>query len=162
MKPTGFYKLSSEYLALVRQLGDAFLDNWGFGPDNCGKEIALKPKGIITREGNALRAKPVQVSEKTTQAMDVVGRYAVTLGGVRHDTICLIDFETYDTGVCIEQFIDRDGRTVLWRRFNHNDWNKKHYGDRQWTEILPDNERLSINGETYVHWYVCISDWVVG
>ena len=141
--------------------GDAFLDNWGFGPDNRGKEIALSPKGIITREGTVLTAKLTQATEKTFQAMDVVGRYAVTLGGTRHDTICLIDVETYNTGVCSEQFINQAGRTVLWRRYNHNDWCKARYGGRQWTEILPDNDRLTINGETYVHWYDCIQDFVL-
>ena len=29
--------------------GDAFLNNWGFGPDNCGNEVNLVPKGLITR-----------------------------------------------------------------------------------------------------------------
>jgi len=140
--------------------GDAFLDNWGFGEDNCGKEIELKPKGIITREGDVLTAKLSQATTKLFQAMDVVGRYAVTLGGVRYDTICLIDFETYDTGVCTEQFIDRNGRTVLWRRFNHNNWRYKHYGIL-WTEKLPENERLTINGQTYVHWYDCITEYVM-
>ena len=132
--------------------GDAFLDNWGFGEDNCGKEIALRPKGLITREGNTLRAKAIP-------SMDVVGRYAVTINGKRYDTICLIDLETYDTGVCAEEFIDQNGRTVLWRRFNHNDWHRERYG-MQWTEKLPENQRLTVNGETYVHWYDCITDAV--
>ncbi|MDR2687099.1 MAG: RNA polymerase sigma factor [Oscillospiraceae bacterium] len=134
--------------------GDAFLDNWGFGEDNCGKEIHLAPKGIITREGDTLRSTQLP-------AMDVVGRYAVTLGGRRWDTICLIDLESYETGVCTERFIDQNGRTVLWRRFNHNDWNKKNYGGIQWTEKLPGNQRLTINGETYVHWYDCITEYAV-
>jgi len=132
--------------------GDAFLDNWGFGEDNCGKEIALAPKGLITRDGNTLTAQSIP-------SMDVVGRYAVTLAGRRYDTICLIDLEAYDAGVCAEQFIDQAGRTVLWRRFNHNHWHSERYG-MPWTEKLPANERLVVNGETYVHWYDCITDYV--
>jgi len=138
--------------------GDAFLNNWGFGPDNCGTEITLTQKGIITREGSVLTAQPI------AQVIDVVGRYAVTLGGVRHDTVCLMGLQAYENGIwasCTEQFIGQDGRTVLWRRYNHNDWNKRHYDGRQWTETLPSNDRLTINGETYVHWYDCISDHVV-
>ena len=134
--------------------GDAFLNNWGFGADNCGKEIALVPKNMITRKGNTLTA-------QTFPAMDVVGRYAVTLDGKRHDTICLIDLETYDTGICTEQFIGKDGRTVLWRRYNHNDWHKERYGGKQWSETLPNNDQLTINGEIYVHWYDCILDRVL-
>ena len=133
--------------------GDAFLDNWGFGEDNCGKEILLRPKGMIAREGDTLRSPRMRV-------MDVVGRYAVTLGGKRYDTICLIDLATYETGVCTEQFIDQNGRTVLWRRFNPNNWRHKRYG-MLWTERLPHNERLIINGETYVHWYDCITEYVI-
>ena len=133
--------------------GDAFLDNWGFGEDNRGKEILLARKGIITREGNALTAQAIP-------AMDVVGRYAVTINGKRHDTICLVDLEAYDTGVCAEQFIGQNGRTVLWRRFNHNGWHSERYG-MPWTEKLPENERLTVNGEIYVYWYDCITEYVM-
>ena len=28
------------------------------------------------------------------------------------------------------------------------------------SEILPENERLTVNGETYVHWYDCVSDYI--
>ena len=133
--------------------GEDFLDNWGFGEDNCGKEIHLAPKGIITRDGNVLHSTQFP-------AMDVVGRYAVTINKKRYDTICLIDLEAYDTGTCAEQFIDQAGRTVLWRRFNHNDWHSERYG-MQWTEKLPENERLLVNGETYVHWYDCISEYIM-
>jgi len=134
---------------------DAFLDNWGFGEDNCGKEIALAPKGLITREGNTITC-------ARYPAMDVVGRYAVTLNGTRHDTVCLIDLEAYNTGTCAEQFIGRDGRTVLWRRYNHDDWYKERYGGTPWSERLPDNERLTVNGKLYVHWYDCLTDAVCG
>ena len=26
----------------------------------------------------------------------------------------------------------------------------------RWNELLPENERITIDGETYVHWYDCI------
>ena len=133
--------------------GDAFLDNWGFGEDNRGKEIDLRPKGIITKDGDTLTAQSIP-------SMDVVGRYAVTINGKRYDTICLINLEAYNTGVCTEQFIDQAGRTVLWRRFNSNQWRYKHYG-MPWTEKLPDNQRLTVNGETYVHWYDCITEYIL-
>ena len=29
--------------------GDAFLNNWGFGEDNCGSEVAVSQKGILKR-----------------------------------------------------------------------------------------------------------------
>ena len=46
------------------------------------------------------------------------------------------------------------------RRFNKNDWAYKRYG-KLWTEMLPENERLTVNGETYVHWYDCVSDYIL-
>ncbi|MBQ2976563.1 MAG: hypothetical protein IJE17_03650, partial [Clostridia bacterium] len=59
-----------------------------------------------------------------------------------------------------EAYLDCHGRTVLWRRFNKDDWAFQRY-QQKWTEKLPDNERLIINGETYVHWYDCISDYIL-
>ena len=139
--------------------GDAFLKNWGFGEDNCGRKIDLKPKGLIAREGNALA-----LAAQSVPFMDVVGRYAVTINGKRYDTVCLIMPNTcnniYDKGCCSEQFIGQNGRTVLWRRFNPDNWRVERYG-MPWTEKLPENQRLTINGETYVHWYDCITEYVI-
>lgn len=55
--------------------GDSFLDNWGFGEDNCGNEIHLAPKGDITKSGSAVTGKDKEF------LLDVVGRYKVTMGG---------------------------------------------------------------------------------
>jgi len=63
-------------------------------------------------------------------------------------------------GVLSEQFLDQNGRTVLWRRFNRDDWAIRRYKKR-WTEALPNNERLYVNGEVYVHWYDCITDYIL-
>ena len=135
--------------------GDAFLQNWGFGEDNCGNETPLRPKGLITRDGNVLTTCGGQ-----KELMDVVGRYTVTIGGRNYDTICVIMHEAYMGGMASEQFIDTKGRTILWRRFNADDWKHDHYG-RTWTEMLPDSETLIINGKTYVHWYDCITSYIL-
>jgi len=58
-----------------------------------------------------------------------------------------------------EQYLDVNGRTVLWRRFNRDNWAFCRYG-RLWSEMLPENDRLTVNGETYVHWYDCVSDYI--
>lgn len=84
----------------------------------------------------------------------------MTIGGRRYDTVCVMDIETYNCGVVSEQYLDINGRTILWRRFNKNDWAYKRYG-KLWTEMLPENDRLDINGETYVHWYDCITDYIL-
>ena len=135
--------------------GDNFLGNWGFGEDNCGNETNLVRKGLLHRDDNAITAPPVR------EVLDVVGRYAVTINGKRYDTVCVMDVELYNEAVVSEQYIDQNGRTVLWRRFNRDDWAIDRFGGKPWSEKLPDNERLTINGETYVHWYDCISDYIL-
>jgi len=133
--------------------GDEFMPNWGFGEDNCGNEINLSTKGDIRREGNVI------TSRDKNFLLDIVGRYTVTINGKRYDTVCVMDIETYNTGVVSEQFLDKNGKTILWRRFNRNDWAFDRYG-QLWSEILPENERLIINGKIYVQWYDCVTDYI--
>lgn len=153
------------YLAAIRTDGDvrsyitfldeeAFQPNWGFGEDNCGNEIHLSPKGNIRREGDRVTAadKPF--------LLDIVGRYRVTVGEKSYDTVCVMDVESYNSGVVTEQFLDKNGRTVLWRRFNRDDWAMERYGE-PWTRQLPENQRITVNGRTYVHWYDCITDYIL-
>ena len=135
--------------------GEEFLNNWGFGEDNCGNEVYPVPKGLLTREGNTI------TGQTPKEVVDVVGRYHVTICGRTYDTICIMDIQCFNDGVASEQYIDQNGRTVLWRRFNKNDWAMEHFGNQLWSEKFPDNERLLINGETYVHWYDCLSDYVL-
>ena len=153
------------YLAALQQEGDVsnyitfldgeeFLMNWGFGEDNCGNETNLTCKGNIQRNGDT-----VTTAERDF-LLDIVGRYTVTIGGKSYDTICVMDIETYNGGVVSEQYLDQNGRTVLWRRFNRDDWQFDYY-KKKWSEQLPENERLTVNGMTYVHWYDCITDQVV-
>lgn len=134
--------------------GDDFLNNWGFGEDNCGNEVDLHAKGLLKREGNVIEG------HVPMETVDVVGRYAVSVGGKMYDTVCVMDIQCFNDGVASEQYLDQNGRTVLWRRFNKNDWAYHRYG-KTWREMLPENETLIINGETYVHWYDCVSDYVL-
>jgi len=133
---------------------DEFLPNWGFGEDNCGNETRIVAKGDIVKSGDEITAKDKPF------LLDVVGSYTVEIGGRSFDTICVVDIETYDDGVMSEQYLDRSGRTVLWRRFNRDDWHMKS-GGKPWTEILRGNETVMVNGKTYIHWYDCITDHVL-
>lgn len=132
--------------------GDAFSDAYAIGEDNCGFEVDRRQKGIITACGNGL-----STSEKD-DISDIVARCDVTVGGKTYDTVQLIDIQSSkDSFMMCEYYLDKNGRTVLWRRFNRDDWAIERYGKR-WTEMLPDNERVTVNGEVYVHWYDCIMD----
>lgn len=135
--------------------GDAFLDNWGFGEDNCGNETHIAPKGDVIREGNAVTTKDKPF------LLDVVGRYTVSICGRTYDTVCVMDPDNYcGKGTVSEQYLDRNGRTVLWRRFNADDWCFDRYKKR-WSEMYPENETLTVNGKIYVHWYDCLTDYVL-
>lgn len=134
--------------------GDEFLQNWGFGEDNCGNETNLMPKGDIQRSGNV-----VSGADKAF-LLDIVGRYTVAINGKSYDTVCVMDIETYSGGIVSEQFLDKSGKTILWRRFNRDDWAFDHY-KKKWSEQLPENERLIVNGNLYVHWYDCITDYIL-
>lgn len=154
------------YLAALRTEGDVrnyitfldsdlFMPTWGYGDNNCGHETNLNSKGDIIRKGNRV------ITADKQFLLDVVGRYAVKIKGKVYDTVCLMDLETSNPNVFSEQYIDPNGRTVLWRRFNRDDWAMDSFGGKRWSEQLPDNERITVNGETYVHWYDCISDYIL-
>lgn len=74
-------------------------------------------------------------------------------------TVCVLDIETYNCGVVSEQFLDRNGGTILWRRFNRDHWAIDRY-KQKWSEQLPNNDRLIVNGVTYVQWYDCTTDYI--
>ncbi len=146
--------LSAEHLEHgVRTLstfleGEAFMSNWGFGEDNRGMPVHLEALGKIRRTG-------AHIQTEAGTCMDIAGRCELTLNGIQHDTICLMDLGMYMEGIVSEQFLNHDGQTLLWRRFNRDDWALDRYG-KKWSELLPENERLTVNGQTYVHWYDCI------
>ena len=128
--------------------GEAFLANWGVGEDNRGNSIHPVPRGLITRRGSDYAAVRDGV-------LDVVGRCILTLDGKEHDCIAVMDLAAYAEGVASLQFLNREGRTVLWQRYNRDDWELQRYGKR-WSELLPGNERITVNGAAYVHWYDCL------
>lgn len=53
--------------------GDPFLVEWGYGENNCGREIHGLPEGRIAEQDGRLTA------ENTEQLWDLVGRYSVSL-----------------------------------------------------------------------------------
>lgn len=133
---------------LVTFLDEAFLDAYGIGENNCGFAVERKMQGEILLKGESLE----QVTPNI-HISDIVGRYTVKMNGQTYDTVRLVFVED---GMLSEQYIDKNGRTVLWRRYNRHDWHGK-----DWEALLPQNDRLTVNGETYVHWYDCITDYIL-
>ncbi len=136
--------------------GNKFLDSWGFGENNCGFKTHLRHEGYIIKKGST-----IENHSGRDEVMDLSGRFTVKIGGVEYDTVCLTDIESYDEGVLTETYLDRNGNEILWRRFNCDNWHSERIGGQRWSEKYPDNERLTVNGKIYVHWYDCIFDNLV-
>ena len=134
--------------------GDSFMEEWGYGEDNCGKETHITAMGKLSEHNGEI------IAENIEQLCDIVGRYTVLINGKEYDTVRLLSLDSYyGEYVCCEQYIHSDGHTILWRRFNRDDWAFDRY-QKKWSELLPQNNRLVINGSTYVHWYDCITDYI--
>ena len=88
-----------------------------------------------------------------TDDYDLIGRYTLEIQGRIYDTVAML--QVCADGIAVVQYLDREGRTILFRRFNRADWKQERYGEL-WTKRLPDSERIIINGEEYVHWYDCL------
>lgn len=139
---------------IITFLDEDFEDAYGIGERNCGFPVKRKSEGRIIQRENEL------LYEDQGDISDVAGRFTVVLAGKEYDTVRLIDLQESNGVMLCEYYLDRAGRTVLWRRFNSNRWAFERHG-KIWTEMLPDNERLTVNGETFVHWYDCITDLTI-
>lgn len=134
-------------------LDEEWLQRYGIGENNIGREIHQAPKGIAQWMPDGT----IQVTRE--DCTDIIGRYAVDLGARTFDTVALL--ELYECGSMLTlSYIGQDGRMVLFRRYNRYDWKRDHYRTL-WTDKLPHSERLTINGSTYVHWYDCIPETVL-
>lgn len=135
-------------------LDSDFEEYYGIGEDNCGFPTHRVAEGKIRQTEDEL-VMPVE-----EDISDIVGSFKITFNNKVYETVRLIDYQNGNHGgMLCEYYIDKNGRTVLWRRFNKNDWANKSYG-KLWTEMYPENERLIVNGEIYVHWYDCITDYM--
>ena len=98
------------------------------------------------------------------------GRFAVTIGQKRFDCFRLLNIEkeTTERDVLVEAYVTEAGRTVLFRRHNGNRWAKSdrpphnHGTELTWAEDLPLNDRIVIDGMTFVHYYDSLTDVACG
>lgn len=136
-------------------LDDDFLSFWGFGENNCGEELLKKRKGtIVCNEKGELSKKYID-----THNSDIVGRYLVKIGSKEYDTIRQIYFNSHNE--LVENYINTQGKVVLFRRFNRFDWRYKKGYDQLWTDMFPYSDRIILNGDIYVHWYNCLPIYVI-
>lgn len=140
---------------LITFLDSNFDDYFGIGEDNCGFSTNRIVEGRIQQTEKGL------VISEDDDISDIVGSFKISFGEKTYETVRLIDYQKGSSGgMLCEHYLDKNGRSVLWRRFNHNNWAYERYG-KQWTEMLPENETMVVNGELYVHWYDCITDYIL-
>ena len=140
---------------IVTFLDEEFSSAYGIGRDNCGFPVERISEEKIVKKENGISC------DLSGDISDIAGRYTVMITEKEYDTVRLIDIQNGSGGYMLcEYYLDHCGRTVLWRRFNSDRWAYDRYG-KTWSEMLPDNERLTVNGETFVHWYDCITDYIL-
>ena len=161
---TKFMRLTQTHVSYVAEMNtkdntfyfgsfydDEWLARYEVGQNNIGREILQQPKGIATLNSDGT----ITVTEE--EHADIIGRYNVTIDNRTHDTVALLELQD---GLMTILYIDQSGRTVLFRRYNRDNWKTDRY-KALWTEKLPNSEVLTVNNEQYVHWYDCISDYVM-
>lgn len=140
---------------IVTFLDDSFGDSYEIGEDNCGFPTERTGLGLFRETEGGLSV------DMTGDISDICGRFQVKIGEKTYDTVRILDIQMASLGTILcEYYVDETGHTVLWRRFNKDDWAFQRY-QKKWTEMLPDHEKMEINGETYVHWYDCITDYIL-
>ncbi|MCD6321836.1 MAG: hypothetical protein J7L77_02305 [Clostridiales bacterium] len=87
------------------------------------------------------------------------GVFKVTVGDRTFECLRVVNRWNDSPRVLVENYMNRDGRSILFRRYNHPVWKIERYKQR-WDEKLPEAKTLAINGEKYIHWYDCLSDIV--
>jgi RNA polymerase sigma-70 factor (ECF subfamily) len=105
--------------------------------------------------------------DEEKRSLAPVGVYDVTIGGKTQRCLRVID--PPDRGALAEAYVNADGRTVLWRRYNGApEWSGSRVRGPHQTpgavERLRElgNHRLVYNGLEFYHWYDCVTDVALG
>jgi hypothetical protein len=154
-----------EYLATAFEHGDklvlrTFLDD-GFDVDWGRFPRLVTSVAAFGRESELdLRLAPGVAAEGKVPLGD--GLWRVRVGEREFECMRLLDVDpgSGTRGTLMEGYVDRNGRTVLCRRYNGTDWRRPSDPPpdwRPWDLRLPSAARLQVDGVTYVHWYDCLS-----
>ena len=148
-------------------LDEGFDRDWGTMPRCIPSGAAAEPKADGSLALKLMR--PGRLGDSIA-----AGMFRVRVG--RRTATCLrvIDLDTLTTSiehleqqVMSECFYTRTGRLMLFRRYNGRIW-KVHRkappgrAGQTWDQRLPDNQRLTIDGAMFVHWYDCLTDFSMG
>ena len=141
-----------------------FLDE-DFGWDFGSSTRVVEDKGYMTIRADG-------TFKRKADAPDVFGSgmFAVKIGEREFDCLRVFNIEKNhsERDEIVLAYVTQEGRTVLFRRYNGNRWGKRDEpphawgGEMTWEEDLPYNDRLVIDGVTYVHYYDSLTDLACG
>ena len=124
-------------------LDDGFELDWGACPRHVGvgEWSVREPNGSLKRQPDS----PVVFAD---------GIFAVRVGSRTFNCTCVVEMEkdVTELDVIILAYVDGGGRTVLFRRYD-GDRRVPHDGSPPRRDLLPDADRLVIDGMTFVHSY---------
>ena len=137
-----------------------FLDE-GWEDDFAASPRFIEDKGYLTERLDGTFERRADAPGVFSQ-----GLFDVRIGGGEFECMRVFDIEANSSNseVIVVAYISREGRTVLFRRYNGNRWGKRDQPPHQWgaamtwEEDLPHAHRLVIDGVAYVHYYDTLTD----
>jgi hypothetical protein len=147
-------RLVNEKRVLYSFLDEGFEEDWGEAPRR------LEDRGVYVRhQDGSLK----QARRRASGGAIGAGVFRVEIADRWFTCLRVLDVEgkPSETGTLVEAYLNREGRTVLFRRYNGRLWavgGGGGYDGPPWTERFPQHAQIVIDGHTYVHWYDCLTD----
>ena len=143
-------KMKKEKFIFETLLDESFFNNWGPAYYR-----------TIQDAGFAVYDSPEQnsISGQEEEIYTGAGIYTINIGEKSFDCLRVLNRWSGNPLIFSESYVSEEGRTVLFRRYNHPDW-RRQPNTPPWDEKLPDAALFYVNGQKYVHWYDTLSDYV--
>ena len=144
---------------LLTYLDEDFEWDWGMSSRH------IEDTGFLTEQPDGTLVRSPDAPQVCSH-----GLYTVRIGEQSFECMCVFDIEpdASEKDVMIMAYVTREGRTLLFRRYNGNLWGKRekpphNWGvETTWEEDLPHTGRLVIDGLKYVHHYDVLTDEACG
>ena len=145
-------QIKNDIYEMVTIYDDEFISNYEYEMTR-----KISNTGFTVYESNDLLKLALQLEDNSI--LTGAGVFEVSIGGEKFECLRVIDKSKNNSKVLVEHYINRNGRTILFRRYNHVEWKKDKY-KQLWSDKLPNAQRLFLNNEMYIHWYDCLSSTV--
>ena len=102
------------------------------------------------------------------EIIEPTGVFRVTVGDRSFECLRVIGITVplTEENMLEEAYLTREGRTILFRRYNGTRWNLSyntgHPKEMTWDQRFPDHPHIVIDGVTFVRWYDCLSNLACG